>query len=57
MTELKDCPFCGAPALMGVIGFQKKFHFVACTECKCGTDISLDEKKSVKEWNKRVRVL
>lgn len=58
MTELKPCPFCGAPAeLEGVYMFGSTVWFVNCLNPECeirpGTGHYDTKDEAVKVWNRR----
>ena len=51
--ELKPCPFCGGKAEFRHHGYTG-YMFVQCQKCCCNSLISMDIKKVVYAWNKRV---
>ena len=49
---LKSCPFCGGKAELhkGFLDFE---NFVACSKCRCSTELQNTERKAIEAWNNR----
>ena len=51
-TELKPCPFCGAPAQLKEPCGR---YAVECTRHCAGTRISPTKDKPIEDWNRRAK--
>ena len=55
MSELKNCPFCGARASIKPSDSNFKTYFAECEgECGARTDYRYTEQEAADAWNKRV---
>ena len=59
MTELKPCPFCGAPAAKGIRYEEHPsapctFYYVACTNCYAVITTNTSMEDVIGQWNRRV---
>lgn len=54
MTELKPCPFCGAPAEIRGKG-GGRWYVVRCTKesCECSTKGHANKEEVIRIWNRR----
>jgi Lar family restriction alleviation protein len=50
-TNLKPCPFCGAPAQHKELNGR---YAVECTKKCVGTRIFNDKEKPIEAWNRRI---
>ena len=59
MTELKPCPFCGAPAEYTQYSYDHPsapctYHLVRCTECCAKVETTTTAADAMEQWNRRV---
>ena len=58
MTELKPCPFCGAPAKYTQYSYDHPsapctYHLVRCTECCAKVETTTTAADAMEQWNRR----
>lgn len=54
--KLKPCPFCGGEAgiYKRVLDWATWDYKIACSKCRCETDIYGTKQEVIEAWNKRV---